>query len=109
MPPESPVPPGRACLFRDTQNRITQITDPNGAAIQYGYDGNGDLVQVIDRGNQSTALYYGPSHFLIDITDPRGVQAVKNTFSDNGVLLSTTDARGNTITYSAISPRNTKR
>ncbi|HET8891811.1 MAG TPA: PKD domain-containing protein [Candidatus Angelobacter sp.] len=88
-------------FVRDAQNRITRITDPNGAAIQYGYDGNGDLVQVIDRSNQSTTLDYGPNHSLTDIIDPRGVQAVKNTFSDNGVLLSTTDARGNTITYSA--------
>jgi len=87
-------------FVRDGQNRITQIADPNGAAIQYSYDGNGDLVQVIDRSNQSTTLAYGPNHFLTSIIDPRGVQAVKNVFDDSGRLLSSTDARGNTITYS---------
>ncbi|MGB9122881.1 MAG: Ig-like domain-containing protein, partial [Candidatus Angelobacter sp.] len=62
-------------FVRDAQNRITRITDPNGAAIQYGYDGNGDLVQVIDRSSQSATLAYGPNHYLTDIIDPRGVQA----------------------------------
>jgi RHS repeat-associated protein/uncharacterized repeat protein (TIGR01451 family) len=91
---------GRSVAFtRDAQNRITQITDPNGATLQYHYDGNGDLVQVIDRVNQSTALAYGSSHFLTDITDPRGVQAVKNVFDDSGRLLSSTDASGKTIIY----------
>ncbi len=54
---------------------ITQIKDPTGKAILYGYDARGNLVSVSDRNNNATQFVYNnpnrPS-FLTEIIDPLG-------------------------------------
>ena len=46
-PTASPAPPASNVPFvRDSSNRITQITDPQGNIYQYGYDANGNLASV---------------------------------------------------------------
>jgi RHS repeat-associated protein/uncharacterized repeat protein (TIGR01451 family) len=84
---------------RDTQGRITQVSDPNGAAILYQYSATGDLSAVTDRANLTTTFTYDNNHFLTNVIDPRGLTAVKNDYDDSGRLVSTTDASGNTIAY----------
>ena len=92
-------PANTVAFTRDPQNRITKITDPNHAVIQYQYNAAGDLVGVTDRTSQTTSFAYTGNHYLTDILDPRGIQAAKSVFDDDGRLLSTTDASGNTINY----------
>jgi RHS repeat-associated protein/uncharacterized repeat protein (TIGR01451 family) len=91
---------GQSVAFtRDSQNRITQITDPSGNILHYAYNAAGDLVSFTDRVGNVTTYTYDGGHFLQDILDPRGVQAIRNTYDDNGRLTSTTDGSGNTISY----------
>ncbi len=99
---------GKGVTFtRDAQNRITMITDPNGASLRYGYSPAGDLAAFTDRVGNVTTFGYDGSHHLLSVTNPKGVQAVRNTYDDNGRLLSTTDPTGKTVTYSPdLSARN---
>lgn len=49
-------------FVRDTQGRITQITDPLGNKYQYGYDANGNLTSVTYPQIATPAQYkYGPT------------------------------------------------
>jgi RHS repeat-associated protein len=84
---------------RDTLGRITQITDPAGHNLVYSYTSSGDLSSFTDAAGNSTTFLYDSTHLLTDIIDPRGIQAIKNTYDAEGRLISTTDGRGNTITF----------
>jgi RHS repeat-associated protein len=88
----------RVAFTRDTLGRITQITDPAGNALHYAYSAAGDLASFTDRASNTTTYTYDPTHLLLDVIDARGVQVVKSTYDDQGRLISTTDANGNTIT-----------
>jgi RHS repeat-associated protein len=91
---------GKSITFtRDTQGRITQISDPAGNVMTYTYDANGDLVTFKDRENQTTSFTYNNTHGLLTITDPRGITPIRNDYDSDGRLLSHTDAFGKTITY----------
>ena len=83
---------------RDSSNRITQITDPAGSTIGYAYDSSGDLVSVRDRANNVTSYGYNATHGLLTITDPRGVQPIKNVYDDSGRLIQQS-MHSNTINY----------
>jgi RHS repeat-associated protein len=86
-------------FVRDSQNRITKIVDPAGSGLTYTYSSAGDLASFTDRVGNATTFSYDNNHFLTNIVNPLGVQAIKNTYDSNGRLVSTTDANGNTITY----------
>lgn len=92
---------GKSITFvRDTQGRITQITDPMGNAMHYTYNGNGDLVSFEDRENQTTSfLYDGATHYLTGIRDPRGIQPIRNEYDADGRLVKNIDAFGKEIVY----------
>ncbi|HEX6623913.1 MAG TPA: RHS repeat-associated core domain-containing protein [Pyrinomonadaceae bacterium] len=91
---------GKSVAFtRDAQGRITQITDPSGAAMSYSYDARGDLVGFRDRENNVSTYTYNSSHGLLTITDPRGVQPVRNEYDDTGRLVKNIDAFGKTVVY----------
>jgi RHS repeat-associated protein len=93
---------GKSVAFtRDSQGRITQITDPAGNAMVYTYDASGNLINVKDRENNVTTFSYNSTHGLLTILDPRGIQPVRNEYDSNGRLISQTDAFGKTITYSS--------
>ncbi len=92
---------GKSVAFaRDAQGRITQITDALGNVQTYGYDGNGDLVSHMTATGVTSHYAYDYQHNLIDILDPMGNHAVRNEYDTAGHLISTTDANGQTITYS---------
>ena len=86
---------------RDSQGRITKITDPAGNAMTYAYDGNGDLQTYSDRESNTTSFTYHPAfpHHLEDIKDPLGRTPIRNEYYDDGRIKSHTDAFGKTITY----------
>jgi RHS repeat-associated protein len=85
-------------FLRDTQGRITQIKDPTGKAILYGYDARGNLVSVSDRNNNATQFVYNnpnrPS-FLTEIIDPLGRKGVRTEYDDKGRLARIIDGNGN--------------
>ena len=90
---------GKSVSFtRDALGRITQITDPAGHSLTYSYSTAGDLASVTDRTGNATAFSYDGTHLLTNIIDPRGVQAIRNTYDADGRLISSTDGNGNTTT-----------
>ena len=46
-----------------------------------------------------TRFSYDPRHHLMEVRDPRGVQAVRNEYDDDGRLIATIDARGHRIEF----------
>ena len=88
-------------IVRDGQGRVVQVTDPAGEATTYEYDAVGDLVRSTDREENATTFTYSGAHahLLEAVVDPRGVQAIRNEFDEDGRLLSHTDAAGETIEF----------
>ncbi len=94
---------------RDGFGRITNIVDAAGNAMSYRYDTNNNLVTFTDRTGQTNGFAYtnlagGASvpasrHYLISITDARGITPVQNEFDADGRLVGNIDAFGNAISY----------
>ncbi|MBA6411800.1 VCBS repeat-containing protein [Parahaliea sp. F7430] len=85
---------------RDTQGRITHVTDPSGGVRTYTYDGNGDLRSYTDATGNITKLNYNHNHGLIEIIDPQNRPVARNEYDDEGRLLSVTNAEGRRIEFS---------
>ena len=87
---------------RDDQQRITQITDPDGNHLDYVYDEAGDLVSVTDQVGDTTTLSYlaDRPHFLTQSVDSLGHTDFTATFDDSGRLQTLGDALGNQTTQS---------
>jgi RHS repeat-associated protein/uncharacterized repeat protein (TIGR01451 family) len=82
---------------RDSQNRITAITDPMGNQLQYRYDTKGDLVEFIDAAGNRTTFNYDVAHNLLEILDPLGNRAGRNEYDEEGRLIAVVDASGNRV------------
>ena len=92
---------GKSVLFdRDSEGRITTITDPMGNTIEYEYDFYGDLVAVTDQEGNQTQFGYNSNHGLLDIINPNGVMAARNEFNDEGRLTAVIDSHGNRLEFS---------
>ncbi len=61
-------------MTRDSQGRITSITDPEGNSWLYDYDSAGDLVAFTDPDMNTSIYSYltSPAHYLDVIEDPQG-------------------------------------
>ena len=117
-------------FVRDSSNRITQITDPQGNIYSYSYDGNGNLVSVTyppttqstlcpNTTQPNTSTYtYDPNHLYTGGTDARcNLLPTTNYFASsdrdpnglslNGRVKSTTDALGETTSYAYNLATNT--
>jgi RHS repeat-associated protein len=94
-------------FIRDNQGRIAHIIDPDGNAIDYGYDDAGDLRSVTDRNDLTTSYSYRSDrpHYLDEIHDPLNKRTVKNEYDVLGRLIAITDALGNRSTQ-AFDPDN---
>jgi YD repeat-containing protein len=89
---------GQSITFtRDALGRISQINDPRGGKLSYGYGAAGDLLTVTDRVNQQTTMTYNREHGLLTYTDPRGIQLLRNEFDASGKLIAQYDAQGNKL------------
>ncbi|MGQ9610193.1 MAG: RHS repeat-associated core domain-containing protein [bacterium] len=84
---------------RDSEGRITKITDPKGNTISYLYDFYGDLIKVTDQEGNTTTFTYNSEHSVIDIYDPRGIRPARNEYDNDGRLIAHIDAEGNRIEY----------
>jgi RHS repeat-associated protein len=98
-------------FVRDAQNRITQITDPQGNIYSYGYDANGNLATVqYPNLTQPSTYNYDANHHYTSGTDARGnplpittyygsIDTDPNGLPLNGRVKSGTDALGQTRSY----------
>jgi RHS repeat-associated protein len=84
---------------RDTQGRITTVTDPMGKQIKYEYDSKGDLIKVTDRENNTTQFKYNNDqpHYLDEIIDPLGRTGIKNEYDENGRLTKVFNGEGKAV------------
>jgi RHS repeat-associated protein len=98
-------------FVRDSSNRITQITDPQGNVYLYGYDENGNLATVNYPNTPQPSTYtYDQNHYYLSGTDFRGYSLSSTNYYGpgdtdpnglplNGRVKSGTDALGQTRTY----------
>jgi RHS repeat-associated protein len=98
-------------FVRDSQNRITKITDPQGNIYQYGYDASGNLETVTYPNTSTPSTYtYDTQHRYLSGIDARSnplpvttYYASTDTDSNglplNGRLHSVQDALGQTTSY----------
>jgi RHS repeat-associated protein len=103
---------GQSITFkRDAQGRITEIIDPDGKALKYSYDANGDLIGMSDRTNAITQFEYESTepHYLTEIIDPLGRTGVRTEYDENGQISKLFDADGNAlnINYDSATSRQT--
>ena len=73
---------------RDADGRITRITDPEGNAMSYAYDEQGDLIAFSNRNGEVESFGYfeAPAHYLNTITDANGNVANTLFYDDDGRL-----------------------
>ncbi len=94
---------GQSISFvRDPEGRIQEIIDPAGKKLFYGYNVAGSLASFTDRVTNTTAFAYTNAafpYYLTGITDPRGVQAIRNQYDDSGRLVRQIDASGHTNVF----------
>ncbi len=88
-------------FVRDSQGRITQITDTLGNVYVYAYeDGNGNLTSVQYPGIPTAGKYaYDDTHLLTAEFDKNGNLAGSTVYDTSGRVSSITDAVGNTTQY----------
>ena len=91
---------GKSVSFaRDTNNRITSITLPDGNVVGYEYDAQGNLLKHIDELEQATSFTYDANHTVLDIIDANGVTVTRNEYDDSGRLTAQVDGEGNRIEF----------
>jgi RHS repeat-associated protein len=88
---------------RDSQNRITKITEPGTSpgTLQYAYDVNGNLITFTDQNANATQYSYQNSSFpnyLTSIVDPLGRPTVRTVYNASGQIVAQCDANGNPTT-----------
>jgi len=94
-------------FVRDSQGRITQITDTLGNNYNYSYDDNGNLVAVALPGISTPSTYtYDPTHLVTSEIDRNGHSNI-STYDANGRVASITDADGFTTQYTYDTSTNT--
>ncbi|MCC7386416.1 MAG: PKD domain-containing protein [Deltaproteobacteria bacterium] len=86
-------------FVRDGQGRITEITDPMGHTLEYGYSAAGDLVSFKDQEKNEARFTYDDRHNLVDIIDPLGVRATRQEYDESGRLVATIDPFGNRYVF----------
>jgi len=78
---------GESLTFeRDSDDRITKITDLAGKSVSYHYNQNDDLEYVIDQLGQKTEYRYQAGHLLEEYFDPSGLRLTKNIYDAEGRL-----------------------
>jgi RHS repeat-associated protein len=92
---------GRQIFFQsDTSGLITRLTDPLGRAIQFIYDGQTNLVAVIDANNGTNRYSYDTNHQMTAAFDARDTKYMENTYDDlQRVVSYQTDAYTNGTSF----------
>jgi RHS repeat-associated protein len=108
-------------LTRDGQGRVTEITEPTGRElsmiyvgstlridaiydsiqrkVEYNYDANGRLIEVIDPNGGTTQYTYDTSNRIVTITDARNITFLTNEYDSSGRVIKQTLADGGIFTF----------
>lgn len=100
-------PSGRALLFSYGANGlISEITDPIGRKLRYTYSGK-FIQSVTDPAGEVTSYTYDTLGRLLTISDPRGIQWLKNEYDATiGRLTQQTEADGGQWGFEYLRPCN---
>ncbi len=85
-------------ITRDSEGRITSITDPTGHQITYAYDSYGDLVSVTDQDGNVTRFTYDTNHLLLNVYDPLGREGMRTEYDSDGRVIAVVNAAGQMTT-----------
>lgn len=88
---------GEIDFDRDTEGRITGITDGAGRSFHYYYDVLGNLNKVIDANGNTTLFRYGPDSYLTEIVDALGIRATRTEYDEAGRIVRQINAAGDTL------------
>jgi YD repeat-containing protein len=101
-------PSGRALTVSwiiATRDRVSQVSDPLGRTVQYGYDGSNRLVTVTDPAGGVTQYAYDSAYRMTTITDARGIVFLTNVYDGNSRVCRQTQADGGARTRQRVSFR----
>lgn len=94
-------PIGRSVVLNYSGIVITSITDPIGRKIQYTYDSTcGTLATVTDAAGGVIKYTYDGNCNLSSITDARGITYLQNTYDQNEKIIKQVAADGGVTTFS---------
>ncbi|HEV8062957.1 MAG TPA: DUF4214 domain-containing protein [Gemmataceae bacterium] len=79
----------------DGNGQLVRLVDPLGNTTYYNYDANGNLIQMTDAAGQYYSYQYNSQGSLTQSTDPLG-NVTKFTYGALATLSSVTDPDGNT-------------
>ena len=82
---------GRSLAFTYAGSHISEVTDPLGRSVAYGYDSAGDLTSVTDASHETWAFTYFADHRLESATDPSGL-LTSASYDARGRVIRETDA-----------------
>ena len=77
----------------NADGKLVSITDRNGNALTFGYDGNGRPITITDAAGRVATFTYGGNNKIIRITDPIGRHA-DYAYDANGNLIRSRDTAG---------------
>ncbi|HEX3150377.1 MAG TPA: RHS repeat-associated core domain-containing protein [Gemmataceae bacterium] len=84
---------------RDSDERITAITDPLGKVIRYGYlDGSDIPISSTDANGYTTSMVLDPSSNPLAITNPASATSTF-VYDPTGKLVNTTNRRGKPVSF----------
>jgi len=84
-------------FVRDGEGRITEIRDPMGHSLLYGYDANGDLASFTDQLGKVSTFAYDRHHNLLRFSDASGRTPIRCEYDDDGRLAASVDGEGNRV------------
>jgi RHS repeat-associated protein len=88
-------PAGRVLSFGyDAAERITSITDPLNRVARYTYGTGGRLETVTDAAGGVTRYTYDAGHRILTVTDARGITYLSNEYDVAGRVVRQTQADG---------------
>ncbi|HPS30657.1 MAG TPA: MopE-related protein, partial [bacterium] len=91
---------GREIGFvRDDHGRVVKVTDNSDTSdvreTHYRYNSDGDLEAFTDVSGGEWYYSYDGDHNLISIIDPRGIEIMQMSYDSNGLFIGTADGYGN--------------
>jgi RHS repeat-associated protein len=84
--------------------RISQVTDPIGRTVQYGYDSFNRLISVTDPSGGVTTYGYDNGNRMTTLTDARGITFLQNTYDAGNRVVQQVDADGGVYRFQYYGP-----
>lgn len=98
-------PSGRELTFTLSSGKITQVADPLGRVVRYGYNGAGRLATVTDTEGGVTRYTYDTQGRILSIADARNITYLTNEYDADGRVTRQTQVDGGVWTFQYAFPQ----